>query len=144
MGPHYLEHFILEITKTQSPLSRKTVSVLGLTNEHSEVTEVMEQCTECFTINYSDTCFICFLLSLKLDLRDLALFCVCFCFSHCFFYKSQSFVIKIFASNEHRETKVIQHSLGPGVCDWQRRLLGHQSVLSLGFVCSFESFKIKF
>lgn len=87
MYPSWPQQFTLETTEICSPLSGEAMSVLGLTHETGEVNKVVGKYTECFARNYLDTCFICFLLLLKLDQRAFTWISLFFVVFHAGFHK---------------------------------------------------------
>lgn len=98
MDPNWPQHFKLEVFETYRSLSREPVLVLGLTHTHKgKANQAMGKYVDSFARKYLDTCFICFLLLLKIDQNDLTLIGLCFCFT-LLFIKSQTCVIKIFNS----------------------------------------------
>lgn len=68
MDPSWPQH-LMKIPQTHSPLSREPIAVLSLTYAKNKANKVVGDDSESFVQNHSDTCFICFLLSLRLPKR---------------------------------------------------------------------------
>lgn len=82
MDPNWTQYFILEVFETYRFVFRQPVLVLGLTyTQKGKANKAMGKYTDPFARKYLDTCFICFLLLLKIDQNDLTLIGLCFCFT---------------------------------------------------------------